>query len=121
MAENDRPQAPPTGGLSLDEAERLASQFTPLWEMPEGDAPAAVAPRAPVVASPAVAVSAAPAAPAVSAPPPVDTSPPAPEVALPDKKIEYAPPQPLPHAQRSTEPPNAPAVSVEVAAAATTT
>src|ERR1700742_4199281 len=75
MAGNDAPadSKPPSGPLSQDDAERLSSQFTALWdEMPEADAAEASAPASNGAEPPASnGTAAAPAAP--PPPPPVAT------------------------------------------------
>jgi len=133
-AENSKPP------LSLDDAERLASQFTPLWEdVPEAEQAAAepsevaiavaeqpvvapVAPGeppgAPEVASPASEPT--PAMVAIAAPmgssPDIDPN----STELPVRRSDYAPPRPLAVSHR-TMVGLAPPPAVQVAPSATTT
>lgn len=81
--------------LSQEEAERLANQFTPLWEAGPEAAPGPGLPPAAVTAHPVIVP------PAAAPPGSVATSQDAGEVVLPDSKTEYAPPRPLPAAQKT--------------------
>lgn len=137
MAGNDeaRESKPPDPGpLSLDDAERLASHFTPLWEeepeaaagpLPDAPAPAAspladlrpveMAPPEPEPASEPTPAMVAIARPMGSSP---DIDPNA--IELPDRRSDYAPPRPLAVPQR-TMVGLAPPPPVQVAPSATTT
>ncbi|HEX4337429.1 MAG TPA: hypothetical protein VH062_16055 [Polyangiaceae bacterium] len=94
--------------LSLDDAERLASQFTPLWEDVPEAAPAA--PAEPVAAAPAAPAEPAAVAPAseptpamvaIAAPmgssPDIDPN----STELPVRRSDYAPPRPLAMSNRT--------------------
>jgi hypothetical protein len=145
MAGNDEAvdsKPPEPGPLSLDDAERLASQFTPLWEeAPEATAapvpePAGAAAPPPAQASPFadlkpvqmtppepvpdVAPESTPAMVAIARPmgssPDIDPT----STELPDRRSDYAPPRPLAVPQR-TMVGLAPPPPVQVAPSATTT
>ncbi len=108
MAGNDQPgneKQPSAPPLSLDDADRLASQFTAMWDEP-AFAEAAVAPAAPpvLVAPPPVTIE--------PAPPPARAPAPAREL-TPDVAAQYAPPRPLVSPEKSLHS-VAPASSVEV-------
>ena len=141
MAGNDEAgdsKPPDPGPLSLDDAERLASQFTPLWEeapdpaaapAPEpSEAPAQPSPFAnlkpaqltPPEPAPASTPEPTPAMVAIARPmgssPDIDPT----STELPDRRSDYAPPRPLAVPQR-TMVGLAPPPPVQVAPSATTT
>jgi hypothetical protein len=141
MAGNDEAgdsKPPDPGPLSLDDAERLASQFTPLWEeAPEPTAaPPPEPPDAPVQPSPFANLTPVQLTP--PDPPPASTPEPTPAMVaiarpmgsspdidpssteLPDRRSDYAPPRPLAVPQR-TMVGLAPPPPVQVAPSATTT